>query len=188
MSVPQRFVGAWEREHLEIDGREALGIGRALWIESGGTYVDVRAPGTIASGTSFGGRSAWRPPHLTWHHDLDAHPVPGAVDRGELTLADDRIIERGTGIDGGTAAYEERWRRLPTTTLGVTIATHEHGIAVRVGDYAGLLLALPDHSPSARAWRLSGGRWLDLISFGPPADHPEPDASGWRVTTGWRVR
>ena len=62
------------------------GIGRALWIEAGGTYVDVRAPGTVASGTSFGGRSTWRAPTFTWHHDLDLHPRPGSVDRGELTF------------------------------------------------------------------------------------------------------
>ena len=65
MTVPSEFVGAWEREGLDVGGAVVHGVGRALWIESGGTYVDVRAPGTVASGTSFGGRSTWHQPVFT---------------------------------------------------------------------------------------------------------------------------
>ena len=187
MSVPRRFVGAWEREHLEIDGRTAPGIGRALWIEGGGTYVDIRSAGTVASGTSFGGRSTWRSPVFTWRHDLDAHPRPGSVDRGELSLVDDRIVERGVGIDGGTATYEEHWRRLPTANLDLTVAAHAHGIAVRVGDHAGLLVALPGAPAFARAWRFADGQWLDEITLGSPGAHPEPRESNWQLTPGWHL-
>jgi allophanate hydrolase len=186
MSVPRRFVGAWEREGLDVDGAAVPGIGRALWIEGGGTYVDVRAPGTVASGTSFGGRSAWRAPVFTWHHDLDLHPRPGNTDRGELTLLDDRIIERGSGIDGGTAAYEERWRRLPAATALAAIATHSTGLAVRVGDHAALVFAPPaPRAAGARAWQCADGHWTCVISLGPARDLPAPDGAGWSLTRGW---
>jgi hypothetical protein len=190
MSVPRRFVGAWEREGLDIDGAPVPGIGRALWIEGGGTYVDVRAPGRVASGTSFGGRSAWRAPTFTWHHDLDLHPRPGRADRGELTLLDDHIIERGTGIDGGTAAYEERWRRLPTgSALALAaIATHDSGLAVRVGDHAALVYAPPGtRDAAARAWQRANGHWACVITLGPAGDFPTPDGAGWRLPRGWRA-
>jgi Protein HRI1 len=189
MSVPRRFVGAWERESLAISGDAVPGIGRAWWIESGGTYVDVRAPGTIGRGTSFGGRSAWRAPALTWHHDLDLHPRPGAVDRGTCELLDDRIIERGTGIDGGRAPYEECWRRLPSTDLVIAVATHGHGLAVRVGDHAALIVAGPDaKSHTARAWMRANGTWSETITLGAPGNSPAPSGSGWTLTRGWRAR
>jgi hypothetical protein len=187
MTVPRRFVGAWEREHLSIGGQDAAGIGRALWIETGGTYVDIRAPGSVASGTSFGGRSAWESPVFVWHHDVDTHPRPGSVDRGDLSVLDDCIVERGIGIDGGTAPYEERWRRLPTTNLDTAIAMHKHGVAARVGNHAAFVLALPAGTTCARAWQYDNGRWIALISLGSPGEHPEPHAAGWRLSAGWHL-
>ncbi len=186
MSVPRRFVGAWEREALEVGGAPVAGIGRALWIEGGGTYVDVRAPGSVASGTSFGGRSTWRAPVFTWHHDLDLHPRPGTADRGELILRDDLIIERGSGIDGGTAEYEERWRRRPAANVLAAIATHATGLAVRVGDHAALVFAPPaPRAPGARAWQCRNGDWKCVITLGAEIDCPGPDGSGWSLTRGW---
>ncbi|HTD50968.1 MAG TPA: hypothetical protein VK771_10230 [Acidimicrobiia bacterium] len=189
MSVPRRFVGAWEREQLEIGGHAVPGIGRAVWIESGGTYVDVRAPGTVASETGFGGRSRWRAPNLTWHHDLDLHPRPGNVDRGQLTMLDDRIIERGTGLDSNPERYAEHWRRLPSTHDTIAVATHAHGLAVRVGDHAGLIVAaLGDRPGCARLWHYARDSWLEEITLGSPDLAPDPDGSGWRLTDGWTAR
>jgi hypothetical protein len=184
MTVPSEFVGAWEREGLDVGGAVVHGVGRALWIESGGTYVDVRAPGTVASGTSFGGRSTWHQPVFTWHHDLDLHPRAGSIDQGELAWVADRIVERGAGIEGGTTPYEERWRRLPNPNAVIAIARHPCGLAVRVGDYAGLILATPA-AASARAWQYLNGRWIPTITLGPGRDLPEPAGSGWCRTRGW---
>ncbi len=189
MTVPRRFVGAWERDELRIAGRAVPGIGRAVWIEAGGTYVDVRAPGTVASGTSFGGRSTWRAPIFTWHHDLDLHPRPGRVDRGELTCLENRIVERGTGIDDNDAPYEEHWRRLPTTDAVTAIAAHENGLAARAGDHAALLLAARRaRGPCARAWHYASGRWIEVITLGSPGNTPVPHGPGWRLTQGWTAR
>ena len=185
-TVPRRFVGAWERQKLRVDGRAVPGIGRAVWIEAGGTYVDVRARGSVASSTSFGGRSAWRSPVFTWHHDLDLHPCPGRVDRGELSCSDDRIIERGTGLEGGDAPYEEHWRRLLSTSSVTAVVTHEHGLAVRAGDHAALVIATPQSSAAcARAWQFTNGRWIETITLGTPRGTPVPRGSSWRLTRGW---
>jgi hypothetical protein len=187
--MPDRFVGAWEREQLEIAGQRVGGIGRAVWIESGGTYVDVRAPGTVGSDTGFGGRSVWCAPNFTWHHDLDLHPRPGTVDRGELTVVDDRIIERGVGLDGSPQRYVEHWRRLANTHDTIAIATHSDGLAVRVGDHAGLILAVHgDRSGCARVWHYAHGRWRETITVGSPQRVPHPDGSGWRLPDGWTAR
>jgi len=185
VSVPARFVGAWQREYLAVDGCAVVGIGRTIWIEAGGTYVDVRAPGTIASNTSFGGRSGWRPPHFTWHHDIDLDPRPDAIDRAELTVVGDRIVERGFGLTAAAVPYVEHWHRLPTTSRVTSIAAHEYGLAVRVGTYAAALLASPR---CACCWEHGGGRWRTVISLGPVAELPEPSAGGWALTRGWYAR
>jgi hypothetical protein len=185
MSVPRRFVGAWERERLDIDGARVSGIGRAVWIQSGAAYVDVRAPGTAASGTSFGGRGSWRAPVFTWHHDFDLHPREGSVDRGELTVLGDRIIERGVGLDGGTATYAEEWRRRPTTQAEVAIARHDTGLAVLVGDHAAWVFAPADDAGSARAWEYTNDKWIATITIGSFRGLPEPGDSGWQLTAGW---
>jgi len=183
MTVPRRFIGAWERERLELDGRRVRGIGRAVWLETGGTYADVRAPGAIASNTAFGGRSAWRAPRFTWHHDVDLDPrPPRAIDRGELVYEGDRIVERGSGLAGG-ASYEEHWRRLPTATSTIAIAAHRHGVAVRVGDHAAALMSAPR---CARLWQFVDGRWCITVSLGARSLLPTPDKRAWRLPSGWR--
>ena len=115
---------------------------------------------------------------FTWRHDLDLHPPPGRADRGRLVVSDDVIVESGTGIDGTDAPYEERWLRLPTLTELTAIATHEHGLAVRVGDHAGLILAThAAGTECARAWRYARGRWTETITLGTPRDTPVPARS-----------
>jgi len=185
VSVPARFVGAWQRERLEVAGRAVAGIGRALWIEGGGTYVDVRAQGELASNTSFGGRSAWRAPRFTWHHDIDLDPEPGAVDRATLAQDGDDLVERGVGLTGEGVPYLERWHRLPTTTAATAIAEHTYGLAVRVGDYAGAVLAAPRR---ACCWARTVQGWRVVVSLGRGAGLPEPRDDGWQLPHGWLSR
>jgi hypothetical protein len=183
MTVPRRFIGAWDRLLLNVDGSIIKGTGRAVWLEAGGTYLDVRAPGTLASNTSFGGRSSWRSPIFTWHHDVDLHPQPGAVDRGELTVDGDRIVERGTGLTGDGVPYTEHWHRFVSTTHTTMIATHRNGLAVRVGDHAG---ALSTVGRCARVWQYVESHWTTIIAVGPLAPLPRPAGARWRLPRGWR--
>jgi hypothetical protein len=186
MTVPRRFIGAWAREHLEVDGRVVTGTGPAVWVEAGGTYVDVRGPGTIASDTSFGGRSTWRSPMFTWHHDVDLHPVPASLDRGELVVEGDRIVETGVGLTGDGASYEEHWHRLPTNSgVVIAVAHHAHGRAVRVGDFAAVVCAEP---ASARLWRRTDDSWSEWIALGASTALPIPLDTAWQLPRGWQLR
>ena len=184
MTVPRRFVGAWQREHLEIDGSAVARIGRAVWIEAGGMYVDVRGPGRVASETSFGGRSTWRSPRFTWHHDIDLGPGAAGLDRGELTLDGDRIVERGVGLTADGVPYVEHWRRLPNRTAVTAVARHEHGLAVRVGDYAA---AVCTETQSARLWRCAEESWSEWIALGSPGTLPQPSDTGLWLPRGWAL-
>jgi hypothetical protein len=187
MTVPRRFVGAWRRERLEVDGRGIARTGSAVWVEAGGTYVDVRGPGGLASNTSFGGRSTWRSPLFTWHHDIDLAPESTKLDRGELTIDGDRIVERGVGLTGDGVPYVEYWRRLPIGDDVKAIARHAQGLAVRVGDYAAALSADP---PSACCWQRSEcdrGTWSVRIALGPECALPLPVRDGWNLPRGWTV-
>jgi hypothetical protein len=182
MTVPRRFVGAWQRECLEVDGRVVAGIGRAMWVEAGGMYVDVRGPGILASNTSFGGRSSWRSPLFTWHHDVDLGPASAGTDRGELGLEGDRIIERGVGLTAAGVPYVEHWRRMPNQVDVTARARHEHGVAVRAGNYAA---AVGAETMSAQLWHRARGAWSELITLGSGAALPVPDDSAWRLPRGW---
>src|SRR5260221_12397397 len=57
--LPARFVGAWERGDLEVDGSPVSDAGRAVWIEAGAAYVDVRGTGGFAGRPGFAGPTAW---------------------------------------------------------------------------------------------------------------------------------
>ena len=185
MTVPARFVGAWQRQCLEVDGHAVAGIGPAVWIEAGGTYVDVRALGTLASNTGFGGRSTWRAPRFTWHHDVDLDPQPGAVDRATLVPDHDDLIEHGFGLTGAGVPYVEHWHRLPTTTRVTSVVVHDRGLAVRVGDHAGAVLTTPRR---ACCWTRTGDRWRAVISLGGRAELPDPRDDDWWLPRGWQPR
>ena len=185
MTVPRRLTGVWEREHLRIGGRTVREIGRAIWIEAGGRYIDVRAPGRVASGTSFAGRSVWRAPRFTWHHDVDLHPAEGRADRGDLTIEGDALVERGTGLDGSARRYEERWRRLAGPSAPHVVA-HARGVAIRLGNHAAALLATGDpDTGGACLWERADSGWVPTITLG-AARLPTPTDAGWRPTRGWQ--
>jgi hypothetical protein len=159
-------------------------VGPAVWVEAGGTYVDVRGPGTLASNTSFGGRSAWRSSRFTWHHDVDLGPGTTGLDRAELTVEGDRIVETGVGLTGADVPYVEHWRRLPSHTTMTATARHEHGLAVRVGDYAAAVCA---ESQSARLWRCAEGSWSEWITLGSGDALPRPNDGDLRLPRGWTL-
>ena len=83
-------------KRLDVDGAPVPGIGRALWIEGGGTYVDVRAPGTVASGTSFGGRSTLAGAGV--HVASRSRPAPAA--RDSSTAASSRCSATASSNEG----------------------------------------------------------------------------------------
>ena len=182
-TCPGRFVGAWEREALEIGGAPVAGIGRALWIEAGGTYVDVRAPGSVASGHELR-----RTQHLAGadvHLASRSRPAPAAgkpSTAASSSVDDDLIIERGSGIDGGTARTRNAGGACPTADGSTAIATTATGLAVRVGDSRGARVrAAGTRVVGARAWQCR--RRLEVRSSrSVRRSIARPDASGWSLT------
>ena len=112
MTLPERFVGAWERTGVVVDGAPVPDAGRVVWVEAGTAYVDVRGPGAFASDTTFAGVTTWDEPHLTWAHTIDAE-LDGGVDVGLISYDGEDMIEEGEYEDGRVIRYAERWTRLP---------------------------------------------------------------------------
>ena len=165
--VPEWVVGAWERTSLVIEGAPAADIGRAVWIQAERSYVDVRAPGSAASGTAFAGSGNWRGGVFTWHHDIDLHPEPGRLDRGTLRLDGEDLVEAGDDLDG-LGPYVERWRRLPASEGPGETVTADGGLAVRVGAHYAFVHDDRDRDGefSARYRRRTGHAWIDEIAIG----------------------
>jgi hypothetical protein len=188
--LPDRFHAAWERSELAIDGELATDAGRAIWVQAGTLYVDVRGPGGFASDTCFAGTTKWREPHLAWTHLIDrAGPEDGA-DEGHITFDGDDLIEQGGFIAGAEHRYHERWTPLAGARAPLLAATAGDGISVRVGDHAAAVIdARAIAGPFAAAyWRLdtASATWqLELAVDGDITLLPPPLEPGARLPDGW---
>jgi hypothetical protein len=114
MTVPDEFVGAWQRQSIELDGREPTETAAVIWLQTQSAFADLRLD--VHSGAAlacFAGHTSWQPPRLHWRHDLDlagsAHADIGAV----AWLGDDLVESGETDVDGAVVPYVEVWRRLP---------------------------------------------------------------------------
>jgi hypothetical protein len=193
MTLPETFVAAWERSEFVVDNEPVAHAGRAVWVEAGDAYVDVRGPGWFASGTTFAGTTAWADSHLTWTHLIDAEPDGDGVDHGLISFVGDDLIEEGEFNAGRVVRYRERWQRLPGSNGVVLAATRDGGIAVRVGDHASVVVdrRAEGGGIAARYDRWDGNEWKPALAFGSSAERDrlpdplDPDAEppeGWRWT------
>ena len=174
MTLPRCFVAAWERMELVVDGAPIAG-GRAVWLEAGDAFVDVRGPGGFASDTTFAGTTSWADPYLTWSHTVDAERQSDdaelhsdAADRGLISFVGDDLIEEGEFTTDRVVTYREHWHRLAGGGGPVVAATTDGGVAVRVGDHAAVVL---DRRPTgggiaARYDRWDGTAWHSELRYG----------------------
>ncbi|MEZ5231820.1 MAG: hypothetical protein AB7W59_06100 [Acidimicrobiia bacterium] len=144
--LPDRFLGAWRRESLELPdaGGGPFEKQRVLWLQAASAFADVRVP--LAAGdpdpqaapVSFAGVTSWDGRSLCWHRDLDLHRVTEA-DEGEITWDGTSMIETGSFTFGGVRQpYREVWVRddavvLPRLALR---STDDTARLVQVGDHA----------------------------------------------------
>jgi hypothetical protein len=191
MSLPEQFIGAWERTGAVVDGVPVPDAGRVVWVEAGVAYVDVRGPGAFASDTTFAGITTWVEPHLTWAHTIDAS-LDAGVDTGVISYDGDDVIEDGEYEDetGRVITYSERWSRLPGSSGPVLAARTDGGIAVRVGDHASVVVDRRSSGGgiAARYSHWDGTAWTNEIEFGDAADGaqlPDPLASDTDLPAGW---
>jgi hypothetical protein len=189
VTLPARFIGAWERTGVVVDGAPVPDAGRVVWVEAGTAYVDVRGPGAFACDTTFAGLTTWDEPHLTWAHTIDAALDSGA-DVGLISYDGEDLIEDGEYEDGRVIRYSERWTRLPAGGGPVLAATTHGGIAVRVGDHASVVVDRRSTGGgiAARYERWDGFAWHPEIEFGDAVDTaglPGPLAPGAEPPEGW---
>jgi hypothetical protein len=171
--VPDWVVGAWERTSLVLAGEPVAGIGRAVWIQTERSYVDVRAPGSVASGTAFAGPGAWHAGIFTWHHEIDLYPGGGPTDCGTLELDGDDLVECGDDLEGH-GPYVERWHRIPGSGGRAETITAIGGLAVLAGDHYAFARDERDRGGqfAARYRRRARDAWVDEIAIGAPDWQP----------------
>jgi Protein HRI1 len=187
MTLPDRFIGAWKRTELIVDG-EVVENGPTLWLEAGTAFVDVRGPGGFASDMTFAGTTAWTEPHLRWTHEIESED--GGEDVGLITPDGDDLIESGEFTTDRVITFSERWSPQPRGSGPVAVAATDGGLAVRVGDHASAVLDRRATSGgiAGRYQRWDGSRWVteithgtdtDLAALPAPLDPTGPPPDGW---------
>lgn len=186
-TVPERFLGAWRRDSLELpsSGAGPFERQRVLWLQASSAFADVRVPideadtDPQAAPVSFAGVTTWDGSSLCWHRDLDLHRVTEA-DEGAITWEGAAMIETGSFTFGGVKqAYREVWVRddpvvLPRLALRSTDGTAR---LVRVGDHAITVADERDGDGWYRACyrRRSGSGWTVAVALGEAATElPQP--------------
>jgi hypothetical protein len=168
VTLPKEFIGAWERHDLWVRWQQVTDVGRAVWIQAGDAFVDVRGTGGFASDTCFAGTTSWTDPFLTWTHIVDRATDDVHADRGRICFDGDDLIEHGNAIAGRAMPYRERWHRLTGEAEPCVVETADAAIAVRVGDHAASVIDARGSRGgfAARYWRLVEGVWLTEIAIG----------------------
>ena len=178
MTVPPRFVGAWERRELVVDGEPVADAGRVVWVQADESFVDVRGPGGFASDTAFGGTTTWDEPYLTWSHPFDRAAGAEGVDRGHISFDGDDLIETGAFIAGAQRSYRERWCFLGGGEPVLT-SPFDGGLAVRVGPHAAAIVdrRATGGGFAARYQRLVDDRWHTEIEIDDGARRALPEVT-----------
>jgi len=125
--LPAVFVGVWERQELVVDGAPVTGAGRAVWVQAGRRFVDVREAGGGLGPEGFAGSTAWDPvaETLRWSHELDLHGED-PVDVGRVEWVGGDLVEHGTAVvDGAAVDYVERWVQCAEPGSTVIVAEAE---------------------------------------------------------------
>ena len=115
MTLAPKFVGAWKRRSIAIDGGAHGESARVLWLQAGDAFADLRIPDRPARRAPT--RSPASPPTRN-PRSRGTTPSTGTVDSRATTAAssnadDEEMIERGEfERDGCCHAYEEIWQRV----------------------------------------------------------------------------
>ena len=206
MTIAPRFIGAWQRRSIAIDGGAHQASARVLWLQAGDAFADLRIPEEPSIEPeldAFAGVTTYDAPALTWHHTLDWNGCFAGHDCGVVEGDDKELIERGEFERAGVRhAYEEVWQRVDPGGAGVVL-TATHAMVVRVGCHC---LAMRDRRRAGgqfdvRHAQIAGVEWDDVVSLGDGAELPRLpvvtpidwsagssvaiDGVQWRVAERW---
>ena len=186
--IPNRLVGAWERESIAVNGGPPAEHQWVRYLQATRSYADLRLARDGGTGTMcFAGTTSWDPARslARWDHALDL--APAGPDEGVLEwLSGGRVRERGTfaGPDG-RVPYEEVWRRLPGGE-GETAALRSDDPPARLVQVGAHRLIVVDRRATggdfaARYETRTGTEWAPRLTLGDPTALPHPDAPCWAV-------
>lgn len=191
--VPDRLVGIWTRQSVELSGAPSLPEGpferaRVVWFQAPTRYADLRLPFAdplpLCTEEAFGGAVRWAAPHLHFNHAIDR---AGGIadDVGELRFDAGILFESGTfEFEGRTCAYVERWQRASARDARVEVFEHFEGdrldgLCVHIADETLLLRTVDGEVVAAHA---RGPKLLRAV--GDPGEAPRSTEDGWRRVDG----
>jgi hypothetical protein len=136
MTVPNEFVGAWQRQSISLDGGAPVETATVIWLQTQSAFADARVDVDSGAGLAcFAGHTSWEPPRLHWRHDLDL-AGHGRADIGTVAWHGGDLVESGeTDVDGAVVPYVEVWRRLPGATGQLHFDESPEHVRVVVGPH-----------------------------------------------------
>lgn len=145
--LPPRFVGAWQRRSIALDGGEPFESHHVIWLQGPSLHADLRCPlGPGGGFTCFAGTTHWDAPFLRWRHEIELAQAAGD-DVGEVSWDGEDLVEQGTF---GTTRYREVWRRVGPAGAPVAEVRAVSSIVVTVGPHR---LAVVDQRPRGGEFR-----------------------------------
>lgn len=183
--LPPELRGTWERVAFTIDDQPVETPARALWLQGGRGFADLRVPAAAGPVMCFAGTTSWDGRDLTWHHALDIGEWVGA-DTGRVSWSHGDLVETGTMvIDGELRPYEEAWRRVDPDRTSVSVSVLRGEAAD--GSLVGILVAAAHHAITlvdhrdgtagafaATSWRRTGDDWVVGDRVGATVALPAP--------------
>ena len=186
--VPDRLVGIWTRQSVELSGAPSLPHGaferaRVVWFQAPTRYADLRLPFAdplpLCAEEAFGGTLRWAEPLLHFNHAIDRS---GGLtdDVGELRFDAGVLFESGSfEFAGHTCSYVERWQRASARGAHVEVferfdGTRLDGLCIHIADETLLLRCIGNEVTAAH----TRGRTL-LRAVGDPGEAPRSAEDGW---------
>jgi len=171
MKLPNKLVGVWYRESLQINSGKPYEDSHVVWIQTPQRYADIRVGKQNIKGasTAMCGAQTWFDPSLTFHHEL-SYEVAFPEDKGRISWDGDTMIEDGSVIfDGTSFEYQERWTRQTPIDLILKPMDQCETWELRdsAGDLLGLAIRVANHcilmsrngETSASYFRLNQSNW-----------------------------
>ncbi len=147
------LVGVWIRKGIAIGDNAPLEDSQVVYFQAPTRYGDIRVATHGERSDSFAGTFDWKPPGLTFHHELELNGEEG-VDFGRLeNISSDLMVEFGSvEIDGETIHYQENWQR--QTRLHPQCRVLEQRVSGRL---TAIVIEIEDHLLYIEDRRLEGG-------------------------------
>jgi hypothetical protein len=144
VTVDGLLVGAWTRSRLVVGGAQCVDRSRVLWLQTEDWYAHVQIPHRSRPGWgpeailsrpwAFAGPSTWRPPVMTWHHQLDSMREP-ITESSPLEGKGDLVVEAGSFRWAGvTIPFREEWRRISSPDAEISAEIGARYIELTIGE------------------------------------------------------